>query len=111
MKYQIHLTLTKDASGRPTIEAMPVDDDQGTEVATAIRDILVKQLGGTQVKTVPGLEQTYIDFLIKGIEVQVCLEPYAGISITVPDATLHKDLKTKIEGTFDVVPFPEDDGE
>lgn len=113
MKTKVYLQLIPDASNRVDICVRPVvrEDEPEEIVLQSVLSLLEKKMGAIRTNTLEGLDQTYVDYICKNIEITLLLDPWTFISLFTPDESLRKQIFDEIAGLFEVVPRPSQDGD
>lgn len=113
MKTKVYLQLLPNASGKLQVCVSPVVSEDGPEqdVLQKVLNLLENKMGATRTEVLEGLDQTYIDYLCKGVEMTLLLDPWSFISLTIPDEKLRNEIFEEIAGLFEVVPRPPQDGD
>lgn len=104
MRVKVHLSQRTDFSGRQRIDVEPVDFADEDFVASAVAKIIEVEFQAKKVNLVEGLDQTYIDYMVGEIPIEVVGDPFYFLSIATPDADLRKRLWDRLSSEFEVVP-------
>lgn len=113
MKTKVYLQILPDASNQLDVCVRPVvrEDEPEENVMREVLTLLEHKLGATRTNTLEGLDQSYIDYVCKGVEMTLLHDPWSFISLTIPDEKLRKEIFEEIAGLFEVVPRPPQDGD
>ncbi len=107
-KTKVHLVERPNFSQQLTIRVEPVEQTEENEIAVAdkVFHLLEKELKCSRVEVIEGVEQTYFDFTLNNVKIELCADPWNFISLRVFDDALRMKIFTRLSEELEVVPLP-----